>query len=206
MRPFFCFLGLLCSFSFYFGQSKKEIMKEGLIAFNHGDFVSAKQHYLKLVEKGDKSWEAYTILGDCEFQTGNQDQALEYYTKAQEKNPIYSGLYLRKATVLRQQGKFDEAIINLRKMSITNPGNPQVYNMISSTYYEKGDYKEALTEIDQMVQLGGENLNSSYGRALSYLKLNQLKDSCIELNKADKFDLNNENREIDLMIAQHCPK
>jgi len=204
MRNFLGFILLICSFSVYFCQSKKEIKKEGLIAFNNGDFVSAKQHYLKLLEKGDKTWETYTILGDCELQTGDENQALEYYTKAQEKNPIYSGLYLRKATILRQQKKFDEAILNFRKMTITNPTNPQIYNMISSTYYEKGDYKQALSEIEQMVKLGGENLDSSYGRALSYLKLDKIKESCEELNKADKFDTNNENKVVDLMIAQHC--
>ena len=131
------------------------------------DFVTAKVQYLQLLEKGDKTWETYTILGDCEFRTGNPDEAFAYYKKAQDKNPIYAGLYLRVATLLRQQKKYDEAVMNFRKMLITNPRTPEIYNMIASTYYEKGDYYAALEEINTMVQFGGENLDSSFGRSIS---------------------------------------
>ena len=200
------FLLLFFAFSFSFAQSKKEIKRQGLAAFNSEDFVTAKGHYLQLVEKGDKTWETYTILGDCEFKTGNPDEAFAYYKKAQEKNPIYSGLYLRVATVLRQQKKYDEAVMNFRKMLITNPRTPEIYNMIASTYYEKGDYYAALEEINTMVQLGGENLDSSFGRSISYIKLNKIPEACVELEKADLFDVANENREIDVMKAQFCSK
>lgn len=200
------FLLLFFAFSFSFAQSKKEIKRQGLAAFNSEDFVTAKGHYLQLVEKGDKTWETYTILGDCEFKTGNPDEALTYYKKAQEKNPIYSGLYLRVATVFRQQKKYDEALMNFRQMLITNPRTREIYNMIASTYYEKGDYHAALEEINTMVQLGGENLDSSFGRSISYIKLNKIPEACVELEKADLFDVDNENREIDVMKAQFCTK
>lgn len=206
MRKIFPVIFLFFCVSLSLGQSKKEIKRQGLAAFGTGDFVSAKVNYLKLLEKGEKTWETYTILGDCEFQTGNPDEALTYYRKAQEKNPIYAGLYLRVATVLRQQKKFDEAILNFRKMSITNPDNPQIYNMIAGTYYDKGDYDNALYELDAMVKLNGESLDSSYGRAISYLKLNRIPQACTELFKADEFDVNNENKEIDVMKALHCTK
>lgn len=198
---------LLClSATFFFAQSKKEIKRDGLAAFTSGDFVTAKTHYLKLEEKGEKTWETYTILGDCEFQTGNPDEALIYYRKARDKNPIYPGIHLRVATVLRQQKKFDQAISSFRTMMITNPNNPQVYNMIASTYYDKGEYENALDEIEIMIKLGGENLDSSYGRAMSYIKLDRIVEACTELEKADKFDKNNDLKEIDLMTAQHCQK
>ena len=206
MKVYYTVFISLLMLSLSFGQSKKEIKQTGLAAFMNGDFSTAKVNYLKLLEKGDKTWETYTILGDCEFQTGNADEALVYYRKGQEKNPIYSGLYLRVATVLRQQKNYDEAILNFRKMLITNPSNPQIYNMIASAYYDKGDYQEALVTINHMVKLGGENLNSSYGRGISYLKLNKIAEACVELEKADQFDTANENKEIDVMKAQFCSK
>ena len=168
--------------------------------------MTAKVQYLQLLERGDKTWETYTILGDCEFRTGNPDEALAYYKKAQDKNPIYAGLYLRVATLLRQQKKYDEALMNFRKMLITNPRTPEIYNMIASTYYEKRDYYAALEEINTMVQFGGENLDSSFGRSISYIKLNQIPEACVELEKADQFDVTNENREIDVIKAQFCSK
>lgn len=206
MKRFFNFLLIFFALSFCFAQSKKEIKRQGLAAFMSEDFVTAKVHYLQLLEKGDKTWETYTILGDCEFRTGNPDEAFAYYKKAQDKNPIYAGLYLRVATLLRQQKKYDEAVMNFRKMLITNPRTPEIYSMIASTYYEKGDYYAALEEINTMVQFGGENLDSSFGRSISYIKLNQIPEACVELEKADQFDVTNENREIDVMKAQFCSK
>lgn len=198
------FLLLACSITF--AQSKKDLKREGLAALDKGDFITTKENYLKLLEKGVDTWETYTILGDCEFHTGNPDQALAYYRKGQEKNPIYPGLYLRVANVLRQQKKFDEAIMNFRKMTITNPRSPQIYNMISSTYFESGDYQAALNEIDTMVKLGGENFDSSYGRSVSHVKLNKIAEACVELEKAKKFDTENMNKEIDILRGIHCMK
>ncbi|QBO58097.1 tetratricopeptide repeat protein [Chryseobacterium salivictor] len=206
MKTNFSILFIFLSVSVCFGQSRREIKRQGLAAFNNEDFMTAKVNYLKLLEKGEKTWETYTILGDCEFQTGNPDEALSYYGKAQEKNPVYLGLYLRIGTVLRQQKKFDEAIMSFRKMTVTNPKSPQVYNIIASTYYEKGDYKETLDEINTMVQMVGENLDSSFGRSMSYIKLNQIPEACVELEKADRFDTENQNKEIDVMKAQFCSK
>ena len=113
---------------------------------------------------------------------------------------------MRVATVFRQQKKYDEAVVNFRMMFITHPRTPEIYHMIANTYYEKGDYYAALEEINTMVQLGGENLDSSFGRSISYIKLNQIPEACVELEKADQFDVNNNNREIDVMKAQFCSK
>ncbi|MCP2039076.1 hypothetical protein [Chryseobacterium sp. HSC-36S06] len=78
--------------------------------------------------------------------------------------------------------------------------------MIASTYYESGKFQAALDATDMMVKLGGENLDVSYGRSLSYVKLNKIREACIELEKADQFDKDNELKEIDVMKAQHCIK
>lgn len=206
MKTNLSILFIFLSVSVCLGQSRREIKRQGLAAFTAEDYFTAKVQYLKLLEKGEKTWETYTILGDCEFQTGNPDEALIYYRKAQEKNPVYPGLFLRVATVLKQQKKFDEAIMSFRKMTITNPNSPQIYNMIASTYYEKGDYQSALDEIKTMVKLGGENLDSSFGRSISYIKLNQIPEACVELEKADQFDTENQIKEIDVMKAQFCSK
>ena len=61
MKWFFNFLLIFFALSFSFAQSKKEIKRQGLTAFNNEDFVTAKGHYLQLLEKGDKTWETYTI-------------------------------------------------------------------------------------------------------------------------------------------------
>ncbi len=206
MKKVFNILFIFLTITLSFAQSKKEFKRQGLSAFGKGDFVTTKENYLKLLEKGEKTWETYTILGDCEFHLGNLEEAITYYRKAQEKNPIYSGLYLRVANVLRKQKKFEEAIMNFQKMAITDPQNPQIYNMIASTYYESGKFQAALDATDMMVKLGGENLDASYGRSLSYVKLNKIREACIELEKADQFDKDNELKEIDVMKAQHCIK
>ena len=206
MRKAFNVLFVLLTISWCFGQSKKEFKRQGLSALSKGDFVTTKENYLKLLEKGEKTWETYTILGDCEFHLGNSEDAIAYYRKAQEKNPVYAGLYLRMGNVLRKQGKFEEAIINFRKMTITDPENPQIYNMISSSYYENGEFLAALEAIDMMVKFGGENLDSSYGRSLAYIKLSRIPEACIELEKADQLDKQNERRDIDVMKALHCVK
>lgn len=206
MKRIYVFIFLLLACSITFAQSKKELKREGLAALEKGDFYKTKENYLKLLDKGVDTWETYTILGDCEFHTGNPDQALTYYRKGQEKNPIYPGLYLRVANVLRQQKKFDEAIMNFRKMTITNPRSPQIYNMIASTYYDSGNYQAALDEINTMVKLGGENLDSAYGRSVSYIKLNKVAEACVELEKADQYDKENTNKEIDILRGIHCMK
>lgn len=191
---------------YHFCAIKKRIETRRFSSFRERRFYKTKENYLKLLDKGVDTWETYTILGDCEFHTGNPDQALTYYRKGQEKNPIYPGLYLRVANVLRQQKKFDEAIMNFRKMTITNPRSPQIYNMIASAYFDSGNYQAALDEINTMVKLGGENLDSSYGRSISYIKLNKIAEACIELEKAKKFDTENTNKEIDILRGIHCMK
>lgn len=103
MRKAFNVLFVLLTISWCFGQSKKEFKRQGLSALSKGDFVTTKENYLKLLEKGEKTWETYTILGDCEFHLGNSEDAIAYYRKAQEKNPVYAGLYLRMGNVLRKQ-------------------------------------------------------------------------------------------------------
>lgn len=206
MKKILNILLIFLAISFCFGQSKKEIRRQGLAAFNIEDYATAKEKYLQLLAKGEKTWETYTILGDCELSTGNPEAALVYFNKGLEKNPFYPGLYLRIGTVLSQQKKYDKAIDNFRSMLIGNPRNPLVYNMIASAYYQKGDYEAALNEINTMVNLGGENFDSSYGRSLSYIKLNQIPKACVELEKADQFDVGNENREIDVLKAQFCSK
>lgn len=117
-----------------------------------------------------------------------REDALEYYDKAIDLDPDFTGMEARinKAAVLEELGRYDEAISILREAIETAPPDIPQYSGIlwadlGSVLETKGDHDEALSALDNATNLdpGNEVAWKTKARVLRSLSLSADADAAL---------------------------
>jgi tetratricopeptide (TPR) repeat protein len=185
-------------------QNVKTLRQEAVKAINNGDFSTAKSYYQKILEKGHKTWETYVLLGDCEFNLGNLDIALNYFDEAQKKAKVedYATIYLRKGTVFMEQKRYEEAWMQFLKIEITRPDNPTAKKLQAIALYHMKKYNDAMSTLMQAEKFDDSDLEIKYYKGLILLKQNKINEACESFKLAKDLDI----PDLKILMEQHCNK
>ena len=97
--------------------------------------------------------EEYRRRGIEAYQRGEEQQAIEHYTKAIELRPEDSDTYFRRGRAYLKTGSYDRAIQDFTKSLDLNPDNTVAYWNRGSTHYIKGEFDLAIQDYTKLLEL-----------------------------------------------------
>jgi tetratricopeptide (TPR) repeat protein len=108
-----------------------------------------------------------------------------------------------------QLAEYDKALPLINKALELMPNHDYVWGSRGELYYKRGEYKKAIADLTKSIDLYekgdtyGNNTSQSlpyFNRANSLIKLNKIKDACLDLNKAIKLG----NSDAAQVSKQYC--
>jgi tetratricopeptide (TPR) repeat protein len=106
-------------------------LNEGEALFADGKIDEAETCFLSLVESGYYCKEAYNNLGVIAFQNDDKENAIDYFTKALEIDPLHKDTIINYTNLLRSLDQLPIAIPLLEKVAQLNPDDEEIAHLKS---------------------------------------------------------------------------
>jgi len=167
--------------------------------FKTSQFNKAKEQFLK-VDSGDVNYSlAQYNIGIIEYESGNKENAVEYFTSAinKMKGETLDFNYVNmQIKTLNELKDFNTALKNIETiLEIWNKNSIEYkYTLIikSSIFGAKGEYKTAIKMLDNIVESGIDNeivLLEAYSyKLIFYSKMNKKKKACDIYKKIENIN------------------
>jgi tetratricopeptide (TPR) repeat protein len=155
------------------------------IHFQEKRIEQARKQYESIVAKNPRHVAGYMALGTIYDQLGDWKKAEEAYRKAlsidKEFAPAANNLAW---TLIEGGGNIDEALGYAQSAKQKMPKNAAVMDTLGWIYYLKGSTLSAVAELQDAVQVEGNNALIHYHLGVAYHKNNQLDRAKESLEKA----------------------
>ncbi len=138
--------------------------------------------------------------GATAFQEGNQEEAIEHFTRTVEMDPRFYRGWAYLGMVYNQQNRVDEAISAYRKCIEVEPGYHKAYNNIGELYRRKGLLDYAAMVFKMATELQPKHSHYNYNLGITYLEIGMLPQA--ETAMATAFDLDESDIDIATELAQ----
>lgn len=174
-----------------------KLVKKGQAFYNRGDFNNALKFFTKSWEYDSSNAEIIKIVGDCLFQLGNRNVAINLMAYALEQNPndppiiTILGNAALKMELFELSQKFHQIYIQLR------PDDPVGYNNYASALREDGKLDEAVSYLQNILPMfpEAEMLWNTLGSIVAFRDGGEASivfyEECLRLNPNNVFALNN---------------
>jgi tetratricopeptide (TPR) repeat protein len=128
--------------------------------------------------------EKWFVKGHGEWQKGNYEKAIEYYTKSIELNPEFLAAYINRGSIYHDIKEYEKAIKDFNKAVEINPEIAEAYNNRGYSYICIKEYEKALRDLDRAIQLKPGNMGAYNNRGLAYAGLKEYEKAIKDYNKA----------------------
>ena len=91
-------------------SSLRQIMAQGVAAWESDDFQSAYEHFSGIIEKQPGFADVRNKAGLCLAMMGDTENALDEFDEALKLNDRYAEAHLNRAIVLNDLGRFEEGV------------------------------------------------------------------------------------------------
>lgn len=151
--------------------SAKLRLELGLAWALQGDFANAKKAFVDANE-ADRKWAMPLLaLGVTGLQTGNAEQAADYFRKAKLLDPEDSRCYYLQALALsrtprNEQASRTEAIAELRRAIALDPHNVKAPVLLAQLELSEGHPNEAESELREAIRIDPTEATALYRLAL----------------------------------------
>lgn len=135
-------------------------------------------------DSGEYRTDAYYYIACVYFGQEKYDEAIEYYTKAIEKNDKYTFAYHDRGSAYRITKKYQLALSDYRKAIQLNPNMVIAFNNMASVKKILKDYQGALIDYSSAINLDTNNAISYVNRGTVYKDLNQTDKALFDFSKA----------------------
>jgi lipopolysaccharide biosynthesis regulator YciM len=157
----------------------KYTLKKGLEYFKINNMTEAETLFRKAINESPNFGLPYRYLGDIMHLNRDLVNAVEYWEKYMDLEPIESAnVFDRIETALFDLGRYSEVEKFYRKVLDKNSDDVNAGQRLANVLNEKGENKAAITLIDQFI----EKENSSISVMLMKLKLSLLTKTPAELS------------------------
>ena len=154
--------------------------------------AKAKERFQKAAELDGKLWEAWHNLGVVRYADGDDDGAVEAFTRTLEINPLHSESLLARAEAHRRAGRTKEALEDYKAAIARSPDDSPVTRnaaaRIASLLREAKQYNEAVNVIRDTLRTAGANAKVYVELALVYLAQGRTELAELVLTKAANID------------------
>lgn len=148
--------------------------------------------------------------GRGQYELNNIKQAIDYYSKAIEKNTTYSGAYYERGFCYNRNQQYDLALADFSKAIECNK-NWELGSNLSAAYLSRGHTYFSLesTDTDKMneskslslqdwtksIELNPQDANVFYNRGLAYEYFNKYEEAIADYKKSLEIDTTNTDKD-----------
>jgi len=155
------------------------ILRKGKLILTELVPAVAPQHFI-FIQQG---WE--------QAEKGNYEEAIRYFTKAIDLNPLDAESYYSRGTAYFHKGQNNEAILDYTKALEINPGDAKVYYNRGIACYKKDQYDQAISDFSKALEMNPNNAEAYYNRGATRYKKGQHDQAISDFKKAFEIDPNN---------------
>lgn len=155
-------------------EAEKEAQKDyekAYDALNKNDCANAEKYAKKVIEKFNKHFPSYFIIGRCNALAGKTDVAIENYKKVIEIKPDMFEAYFDIAELYYNSGNTDLAIENFKKAAELKQDDPEVYYNLGAIYFKAGNIDEAKINMEKVLQIKSDH--SLANKVMGYIYVNK---------------------------------
>ena len=145
-------------------------------------FDDAIKACLSLTETYPSSALLNINLGQCYFELGQIEPAIESYEKAIEIRPQWAVGFVMLGQIHSTQGNPDQAIENLKKAIAIEPECAETHSNMGTALNAIGDYEKAIKSYKKAIKINPLNSDSYYNMAMALREQGDL-DGAIESYK-----------------------
>lgn len=168
-------------------KNVKTMLMLGKIYYENKDFEKSKNIFADL-EKTNPTGEVFNYLGLFKLNDSKYNQAVQYFTQAQEADALNAEYAYNLGSAYFLNGWFDEALKCFTQAICLDSENINYHFSLAYLYYQKQMYDKASAELSFIYKLEQHHELSNVLRALITAKNGDLLGAKAELEKIIKFN------------------
>lgn len=145
-------------------------------------------------QEKEYSPEDWLIKAVNEQDKGNLKTAIEYYSKAIDKNPREASAYNNRGSCYNSLNKFKKSIGDFNKAIELEPEDMAAYHNRAYSYTHLKKYKKAIDDYNEAIALKPDDWHPISGLATVYILTGSYEDALKRIEKALTLDLDHEAR------------
>jgi Tfp pilus assembly protein PilF len=136
-----------------------------------GTVHDARMISLRVLQLEPKNPDALHLLGILAYQSGQQDQAIDFITEAIRSNKKHAPMHGNLALAKLGKGDLNGAAASARRAFALSPSYADAHRVLGLVYYKKGNIQKAVEEFRRALGLGldTEDLHKHLASALEDL-------------------------------------
>ena len=167
-----------------------------------GDFVSAKNAYIKVIDLRSEYSEAYKSLCVVLMKMNEAEEAIKYAIMANAVEPDDYIFDFVIGTAYMKIKEFEKSIEPFKRALEKEPDNIGIYNSLGTAYMATGSSNEAIKCYKKALELNTENPMAYYNLGSAYQIQQNHEEACIYLEKACELDDEDEGFKVALAMSK----
>lgn len=147
--------------------------------YHHKNLKESEQFYLQIIESDPGNYDVLHCLGVIAYQKQQYDIALEWVSKAIDKDRFVPEFHNTFGIILEVLGKYDEAIISYQQAVSLKPNYAEAYHNMAVALQSQGHYATAVERCKQAVMLKPD-YSQAYNTMAFSLEKQHLYDEAID--------------------------
>lgn len=169
------------------------LTSKGITLQNSGDNVGAREAMINALALDSENFIALYTLGIISIALGQNDAAVDYFSKAIEFHPKIAQGYHAKGKLLTDLGRYNEALACYNEGAKVDPTHPGIYINIAALLQFLNRHKEALTTLHEASEIIPDHVMLLEGQGIL---LTQFKEFKLAANMFQRI----------LEVEPHSPK
>lgn len=167
-----------------------------------GDFVSAKNAYIKVIDLRSEYSEAYKSLCVVLMKMNEAEEAIKYAIMANAVEPDDYIFDFVIGTAYMKIKEFKKSIEPFKRALTKEPDNIGIYNSLGTAYMATGSSNEAIKCYKKALELNTESPMAYYNLGSAYQIQQNHEEACIYLEKACELDDEDEGFKVALAMSK----
>lgn len=167
-----------------------ELLKEGKLQFEYGNYQKAIDYLTKAIELNKNSIEALTYIGDAHNELHQLELALIVYTIGISIDPKNDELYIRRAITQKDHGSPKKSFADYNTAIKLGSENPFAYSGRAEAFAHQGKNKEAIIDFTKAIELNPSSPRVYFNRAITYATIKKYDLAIKDFDKSIEFNPN----------------
>ena len=160
----------------------QRLIKEGIEAMESGRFADARSKFDQALSIDGNSAVALAQMGEAYFREDsgserNLQKAVEYSTKAIEKDPSYWLPHFTLGKIYQATSSWENAIRSFSEAARLNPERDDIWYELGKVQYRARYYSDAAKSFETSTHVNPKNSKAFYNLGVAYERLEQKNDA-----------------------------
>jgi protein O-mannosyl-transferase len=142
------------------------------------------------IKKAPNSARSFSSRGDLYLKQGQNDKAINDYSRATEINPDYFEAYYNRANAYSNLKDWDKAMADYTQVIRIKPTLSLAYANRGSAYGILGNFENAINDFNVAIKLNTSDAQNFYNRGYAYLNIGQFEKAINDFTSAIEIDPN----------------